>query len=94
MGRIRKCGLVGGGESLGVGFEVSVAHTRPSLFFCLWVSATPQDYACLLPAVITMPPVKMLSFKRVVLVMVSHHSNRAVTHLSDNCELPDTGARN
>jgi hypothetical protein len=37
---IRRCGLVGGGGvSLGVGFEVSIAHTIPSL--------SPQLPACL-----------------------------------------------
>jgi hypothetical protein len=34
LGRIRTCGLVGGGVSLGEGFKVSKAHTIP---FYLWV---------------------------------------------------------
>jgi hypothetical protein len=29
ISRIRRCGLVGGGVSLGLGFEVSKAHARP-----------------------------------------------------------------
>ena len=39
--RIRRCGLVGGNVSLGVGFEVSKTCVRPSL--CLLL--TDQDVA-------------------------------------------------
>lgn len=45
LGRIRR-GLVGEGLSLGVGFEVSKAHARPSLFLCL----LPLDQECKLEA--------------------------------------------
>lgn len=30
LGRVRRCGLGGGGVSLDAGFEVSTAHTIPS----------------------------------------------------------------
>lgn len=39
-GKGQRCGLVGGCVSLGVGFEVSKAYTRPSLTlnaFCMWI---------------------------------------------------------
>ena len=35
LGRVRRYGLAGGGVSLRVGFEVSKAHTRPSLVLSL-----------------------------------------------------------
>jgi hypothetical protein len=40
LGRIRRCGLVGGGVSLEVGFEISEAHIFSvlSLFFLLSLS--------------------------------------------------------
>lgn len=41
LGRFRKCGLVGGDMSLGVGFEVSKVHARPSLMVCF-----PTLYLC------------------------------------------------
>jgi hypothetical protein len=34
LGRIRRYGIVEGGVSLGVGFEVSKVHIRPSLALC------------------------------------------------------------
>ena len=48
LGRIGKCGLVGEGVSLGVGFEVSEAHAWPSDD----MSSQPllQGRACLLDA--------------------------------------------
>jgi hypothetical protein len=33
--RIRRCGLVGGGVSLGVELEVSKVHVHPSVSLCL-----------------------------------------------------------
>ena len=39
-GTIRRCDLVGGSVSLGVGFEVSEAQARPSVTLsscCLWI---------------------------------------------------------
>lgn len=37
MGRISRHGLAGGGVSLGVSFEISRAHARPSLVCLLLV---------------------------------------------------------
>lgn len=53
FGKIRKikCGLVGRRVSLEVGFEVSKAHDRPSVSFCLSIrmfSSTTRS-VCMLP---------------------------------------------
>lgn len=41
--RIKKCGLVGGSLSLGVGFKVSKAHSRPSSSLFLYLLPMDQD---------------------------------------------------
>ena len=41
--RIRRCGLVGGHESLGVGSELSKTHVRPSLPLSAYCQGRDQD---------------------------------------------------
>ena len=59
MGRIKGCGLVGGGVSLEVGFEVSNDHGRPSVSLTLPVDgdvkfsdAAPAPCSCLLSTMV------------------------------------------
>ena len=49
MGRSKRCGLVGGGVSLGVGFEVSKAYGRLS---CLLSLTVDQDGKLLTTALV------------------------------------------
>ena len=66
MGRIRRCGLVRGSVSLGVGFKVSKAHTVLSSV-CFMVLLQDISYcpcyawlfAVILPAVMVMNPLEL-----------------------------------
>jgi hypothetical protein len=83
LGRIRRCGCVQAGVSLGVGFEVLKAHAIPNFSFCF--NKMP---ACLLAIIlptrqhelveaISKTTIKCL--KKVAFAIVLHHRNRKGT---------------
>lgn len=81
---IRRHGLIRGGVSLGMGFQVSSAHTRPSLSFCAIPpsSSQPPSLGSSLSVSLHDDPLKLRTspqlnvlFKRIALVMVSPQSN-------------------
>ena len=50
LGRIRRRGLVGGGVSLGVGFEVSKVQVRPNLALSVWIEMRALScWSCAMP---------------------------------------------
>lgn len=69
LGRIRRCSLVGGRESLGVGFQVWKAYAKPWKYVCACVCTCACVHSCIrahthLMVTVLFPKFKMLHIHR------------------------------